>query len=169
MVGFIRRGSKVMIFVTLGSQRFQFNRLLQKLDELVSSKIIKEEIFAQIGYSDYIPKYFKYKKFLDREEYAQMEEKADMIITHGGTGAIMGAVKKRKKVIAVPRLERYGEHVDDHQIQILKQFDEMEIIEACYEIERLEEVFIKSQNTVYKSYKSNTEEIIASIDKFLQQ
>ena len=158
-----------MIFVTLGSQRFQFNRLLQKLDELVSSKIIKEEIFAQIGYSDYIPKYFKYKKTLDREEYAQMEEKADMIITHGGTGAIMGAVKKRKKVIAVPRLERYGEHVDDHQIQILKQFDEMEIIEACYEIERLEEVFIKSQNTVYKSYKSNTEEIIASIDKFLQQ
>ena len=158
-----------MIFVTLGSQRFQFNRLLQKLDELVSSKIIKEEIFAQIGYSDYIPKYFKYKKILDREEYAQMEEKADMIITHGGTGAIMGAVKKRKKVIAVPRLERYGEHVDDHQIQILKQFDEMEIIEACYEIERLEEVFIKSQNTVYKSYKSNTEEIIASIDKFLQQ
>ena len=98
-----------------------------------------------------------------------MEEKADMIITHGGTGAIMGAVKKRKKVIAVPRLERYGEHVDDHQIQILKQFDEMEIIEACYEIERLEEVFIKSENTVYKSYKSNTEEIIASIDKFLQQ
>ena len=78
-----------MIFVKLGSKRFQFNRLLQKLDELVSSKIIKQEIFAQIGYSDYITKYFKYKKFLDREEYAQMEEKADMNITHGGTGAIM--------------------------------------------------------------------------------
>ena len=52
-------------------------------------------------------------------------EKANIVITHGGTGAIIGAVKKGKKVIAVPRLAKYGEHVDDHQLQLIKQFDDL--------------------------------------------
>ena len=40
-----------MIFITLGSQKFQFNRLLKTVDELVERGIIKEEVFAQIGFS----------------------------------------------------------------------------------------------------------------------
>ena len=52
-------------------------------------------------------------------------EKANIVITHGGTGAIIGAVKKGKKVIAVPRLAKYGEHVDDHQLQLIKKFDDL--------------------------------------------
>ena len=45
-----------MIFITVGSQKFQFNRLLEQIDLLIENKIIKEEVFAQIGSSDYIPK-----------------------------------------------------------------------------------------------------------------
>ena len=54
-----------MIFVTLGSQKFQFNRLLQMVDNLNT----EEEIFAQTGYSDYKPKNYKFKDFLSRDEY----------------------------------------------------------------------------------------------------
>ncbi|MBT9012995.1 beta(1,3)galactosyltransferase EpsH, partial [Lactobacillus delbrueckii subsp. bulgaricus] len=103
-----------MIFITLGSQKFQFDRLLKEIDKLVVAKKLNDEIFAQVGYSTYKPKHYQYKAFLDREEFAKWEGKADIVITHGGTGAIIGAVKKGKKVIAVPRLARYGEHVDDH-------------------------------------------------------
>ena len=116
-----------MIFITLGSQKFQFNRLLKAIDELVEQGKIKEEVFAQIGYSDYQPINYKYKQFLDRDEFAAMEGKADIVITHGGTGAIIGAVKKGKKVIAVPRLAKYGEHVDDHQLQLLKEFEDIAV------------------------------------------
>lgn len=156
-----------MIFVTLGSQKFQFNRLLQKLDELVAQGVIQDDIFAQIGYSDYQPKNYPYKEFLNRDEFAEMQEKADIVITHGGTGAIIGAVKKGKKVIAVPRLSKYGEHVDDHQIQLLEQFDEMGIIEACYEVEKLEGAYERLAQTEYRSYCSNTAAIIGSIEIFL--
>ena len=45
-----------MIFITLGSQKFQFNRLLKAVDELVAAGKIKDEVFAQIGYSDYKPR-----------------------------------------------------------------------------------------------------------------
>lgn len=158
-----------MIFVTLGSQKFQFNRLLEKVDELVGQRIITEEVFAQTGYSDYPPKNYDYKKFLDREEFLEIESKANIVITHGGTGAIIGAVKEGKKVIAVPRLAKYGEHVDDHQIQLIRQFDRMSIIEACYEIERLKDAYKKSKVTEYNRYISNTEKIIESIERFIEK
>lgn len=64
-----------MILVIVGSQKFQFNRLLKKIDELIDKGVIKEKVFAQVGYSDYIPRNFEYKKFLDREEMANIIDK----------------------------------------------------------------------------------------------
>lgn len=56
------------IFITLGSQKFQFNRLLRAVDELCEKGTVDaEDVFAQIGYSDYLPKNFSYKKFLDSQ------------------------------------------------------------------------------------------------------
>ena len=52
-----------MIFVTTGSQKFQFNRLLQKIDLLIEEGMIREEVFAQIGVSDYQPKHYEYCRF----------------------------------------------------------------------------------------------------------
>lgn len=151
-----------MIFVTLGSQKFQFNRLLKAVDELQTD----EEIFAQTGYSDYKPQNYNYKEFLDREEFAAWEEKADIVITHGGTGAIIGAIKKGKKVIAVPRLAKYGEHVDDHQMQLLNQFKNLNLIYACADGD-LQRALNTVKNTNYNKYQSNTEKIISSIDAFI--
>ena len=155
-----------MIFITLGSQKFQFNRLIKTVDELVGEGKIKEEVFAQIGYSDYQPVNYKYKRFLDRDEFSNMEEKADVLITHGGTGAIVGAVKKGKKVIAVPRLAKYGEHVDDHQIQIIGQFKELNLIYSCEDMD-LEKALEIVKKTEYKAYRSNTNRIIDSLEEFI--
>lgn len=152
-----------MIFVTLGSQKFQFNRLLKAVDELK----INEEVFAQIGYSDYKPMNYKYKKFLDRNEFTQIMKKSDIIITHGGTGAIMNALKQNKKVIAVPRLSKYGEHVDNHQLQIIEQFKDLDLIYACEDM-NLEKALEVVANTKYQNYKSNTHTIIKSLEKFIE-
>lgn len=157
-----------MIFVTLGSQKFQFNRLLKEIDALIDNGVIKEEVFAQIGASDYKPKNYKYKDFLDRDEFESYTSKCDLFITHGGTGAIIGAVKKGKKVIAVPRLAKYGEHVDDHQLQLLEQFQDMGIIETCVELEQLTDKYNKIQDIKMVPYVSNTETIIDSIINFIE-
>jgi len=157
-----------MIFVTLGSQKFQFNRLLIAIDELIEKGIITDSVFAQTGYSDYIPKHYLYKSFLDREEFLGWEEKADIVITHGGTGAIIGAVKKGKKVIAIPRLLKYGEHVDDHQIQLIKQFQEQNLILGLEDCNQLGVAIESVRLTEYQEYKSNTNTIIDSIDRYLE-
>lgn len=156
-----------MIFVTVGSQKFQFNRLLKEIDKLIEEKNITEEVFAQIGYSDYSPKNYKYKSFLDRNEFTNIMSKCDKVITHGGTGAIIGAVKNEKKVIAVPRLSKYGEHVDDHQLQIIGEFEKMNFIYPIYEIEELGASIRYVDEKKFKQYISNTKRIINSIEQYL--
>lgn len=157
-----------MIFVMLGSQKFQFNRLLKTLDDLIESNVITEEVFAQVGYSDYVPHNFKCRKFFDHKELADIIHKADIIITHGGSGSIIGAVKNGKKTIAVPRKAKYKEHVDDHQIQIIQQFSKQNLICACEDCDQLAEALEVVRKTEYESYQSNTYDIIDSIIEFIE-
>ena len=157
------------IFVTLGSQKFQFNRLLQALDDLMEQQTGSDSVFAQTGYSDYQPKHYPFRQFLDREEYAAEMGRADIVITHGGTGAIIGAVKQEKKVIAVPRLAKYGEHVDDHQLQLVEQFRELNLICECQDCQKLGEALETVKHTEYNRYQSNTQTIIRSIEEFLSE
>lgn len=157
-----------MIFVTLGSQKFQFDRLLREIDRLVEAGEITDEILAQIGASEYEPKHFQFVRFMDRDDFAKTMEKCTTVITHGGTGVIIGAVKKGKKVIAVPRLAKFGEHVDDHQLQLLEQFDELNLISVCYEMDQLGVCYQALGSKQFRPYVSNTKVVIDSIEEYLQ-
>lgn len=157
-----------MIFVTVGSQKFQFDRLLQEIDRLIENKIINEDVIAQIGFSTYIPKNYKYYKFIDQDQFKKYISKCDMVITHAGTGAIVGALKQGKKVVAVPRLAKYGEHVDDHQIQLLDEFKELNFIEPAYDVKDLEKAIEKCRKSEYNTYVSNTKNVIEDIEKFIE-
>ena len=157
-----------MIFVTVGSQKFQFNRLLISIDKLIEQNKITEEVFAQIGYSDYKPKNFKFKEFMDREEFNEIMQKADKVITHGGTGAIVGAIKKGKKVIVIPRLAEFCEHVDNHQLQIAEEFTKQHFIIAISEIGELQNAIEQLNTYEFRMYKSSTENILKSIEGFIE-
>lgn len=157
-----------MIFITLGSQKFQFNRILKETDKLIEEKKITEEVFAQIGSSDYIPNNFKFSHFLDREEFKKYICRSDIVITHGGTGAIITAVKANKKVIAIPRLSKFNEHVDDHQIQIVKNFEKSNIVLAVYDIEKLGGALKEIKDKEFAKYISSNEKIISDIESYIE-
>jgi len=139
------------------------------IDDLCAKRNTEDNIYAQIGYSDYKPKNFQYEDFMDREQFARRIKDANIVITHGGTGAIISAVKLGKKVIAVPRLPKYSEHVDEHQIQIINQFTDMNLIYPCYDTDRLEDAINMVQNTNFRKYNSNTSTIIESIDSYINK
>jgi len=105
-----------MIFITLGTQKQSFKRLL---DEIESCKILdNEEIVAQIGYTKFVSEKIKTIDFLETDEFNKYIQNSEFVITHGGVGSIFDALLKDKKVIAMPRLKKYNEHIDDHQIEI---------------------------------------------------
>lgn len=106
-----------MIFVTVGSRNYPFDRLFRKLDDLYEDGTLSDELFAQTGTSAYQPKHYVSQPFISQEEFLQKIQQADIVVSHGASGSIMKALNAGKKVIAVTRLEKYGEHINDHQIQ----------------------------------------------------
>lgn len=106
-----------MIFITVGSRNYPFDRLFKKIDELYETEVITEPSFAQIGTSTYRPKHYEYKDYISQEEFDEKIKNASIVVSHGASGSIMKALNAHKKVIAVTRLEKYGEHINDHQIQ----------------------------------------------------
>lgn len=157
-----------MIFLILGTQKFQFNRLLEEVDNLVKSGAIKDEVFAQIGYSTYKPEGYKYVQFLDSEKFKEMCSECNFVITHAGTGAIITALQYGKKVVAVPRLAKYEEHVDDHQLQISSVMEEKGYIEVVHDISELDEKINKVITNDYDKFKSNNENMLNLIRGYLK-
>lgn len=162
-----------MIFVTVGSRKYPFNRLFKKLDELYENGILTEKIFAQIGTSSYKPKYYEYKDFVSPEEFTNSIMAADIVVTHGASGSIMKALNANKKVIAVTRLEKYGEHINDHQIQNNEAFSSNNyVLMADLELENLGECFqkIESGHDHLKAWENkNPMAIVDMIDNFIQE
>ncbi len=156
-----------MIFVTVGSQKFQFDRLIKAVDDLVASGKAEGGAFAQTGACTYVPRHMGHEAFLDREGFRARMDACDVVVTHGGTGAIIGAVKDGKKVIAVPRRAEFGEHVDDHQAEIVGQFGEMGLIEPCMDPAELPEAYARALSKTYLPYQSNTARFCADLSEYI--
>lgn len=156
-----------MIFVTVGSQKFQFDRLLKEIDSAIEEGIIAEEVFAQIGSSTYIPKHYDYSPFLDNDDFIRRIEESDMIISHGGTGSIINSLNMKKKVIAVARLSKYGEHIDDHQLQIVDKLSINNHIIGVKDMSDLKNAIIMSRDFSFNSYVSQDNKLLKDVDSFL--
>lgn len=110
-----------MIFVTVGTHEQQFDRLIKEVDRLKKENLIQDEVFIQTGYSNYVPKYCEWEKIISYEKMNQMIEESDIIITHGGPATFMGVIAKGKVPIVVPRQKKFGEHVNDHQMEFVEK------------------------------------------------
>lgn len=152
-----------MILVTLGTQHQEFTRLL---DYIEKSKI-KDKIIVQAGYTKYKSKKMKMFDFIDYDKMAEYVKDADLIITHGGTGSITGPLKEGKKVIACARLAKYGEHVDDHQTEIVDVFSDEGYILKLDENTNLDDLIKRVKTFRPKKFESNTSNFIKKLEKEL--
>lgn len=160
-----------MIFVSVGTQKFQFNRLLEYIDLLIEKNIITNDVFAQIGYSTYIPKHYEYTFFLNHVDFQNMLRNCDFFITHSGVGSLLEGLRLNKQIIVCPRQKKFKEHVDNHQNEIFKKFLENNYIfnGKTYEnikesIEKIEQNEIKNKISFIDSINNVEYEII----KFLE-
>ena len=150
-----------MIFVCLGTNDKSFERLLVMVDEAIEKGVIQEEVIAQCGCTKYSGKRIKTFNYCTIEEMNEYLKQASLIITHGGTGTIVQALKLHKKVIAVSRLGKYKEHENDHQIQIISQFVDTGYISGIIdETTTLEEKLEEAKTFETKEFVSNTENFL---------
>ncbi|NQQ99220.1 multidrug MFS transporter [Streptococcus suis] len=162
-----------MIFVTVGTHEQPFDRLLKAVDYLVEKGVITEEVFIQTGYSTYIPKNCKWSKLLSFDKMNELMEKADIIITHGGPATFMSAIAKGKKPIVVPRLEKYGEHVNDHQLDFSKQvrdrYKSIIVVEEVVDLENYVNQELKNNDNILSNNKRFNTRLRIELDKLLNK
>lgn len=159
-----------MILVTLGTQDKKFNRLLEKIDELIITKKIKDEVVVQAGFSkDYKSNNMKIFELISKEEFDNLIEKCDILITHGGVGGILTGLKYNKKVIAIPRLKKYKEHVNDHQKQIVSNFHDEGYIIGINEVVELEDAIKKIKDFRPKKYQSNKNNMVKLVKELIDK
>ena len=92
---------------------------------MVMDGIIKASVFGQIGDGLYLPRQFSYQRFLTNTGFREQVSKSSAIISHAGIGIISLALEYRKPLLVLPRLQRLGEHVNDHQVATAKKFEEL--------------------------------------------
>jgi UDP-N-acetylglucosamine transferase subunit ALG13 len=157
-----------MIFITVGTHTQPFNRLLVEVDNLISKGFIKERVVAQIGYSTYKPKYYEFFNFTSYKKILSLNKKANIVISHAGVGSIIIALKYNKPLIIVPRLKKYNEHTDNHQLQIAKAFENENKAIVVYNIRNLKDAINNAKRFHFKHvHEKNT--LVKEISKILAE
>jgi UDP-N-acetylglucosamine transferase subunit ALG13 len=110
-----------MIFVTVGSQ-FGFDRLIRVVDRAVEAGLITGEVHAQIGDGHYTPRRFDFVRVMDKMAFDRHVELSSALISHAGMGTLTAALDFNKPILVMPRLKRFGEVVNDHQIETAEEF-----------------------------------------------
>ena len=133
----------------------------------IDNKNIKEEVVVQKGYTKFESENMTLYTQLPLDKLQQLIEKADLVITHGGVGSIISSIQKGKKVIAIPRLKKYGEHVNDHQNDIIKSFNDSGYIIGLSCVEELGEALQKVNDFKPKQYIKNAGNILKIVEDFI--
>lgn len=157
-----------MIFVTLGTQDKSFHRLLEEIERAIKKGIIQEEVIVQAGVTKFESKYMKVMDLIPREEFEELIANCDLLITHGGVGSILTGLEHGKKVIAVPRLSKYKEHTNDHQVQIVEEFAHRGYLVALKSMDTLPKTLKRVEKFKPKRYESNNDYFISQLEQYIE-
>ena len=160
-----------MIFVTVGTHEQPFNRLIQKVDELKRDGIIKDDVIIQTGFSTYEPKYCQWSKLISYQQMVKNVADARIVITHGGPASFIMPLQIGKTPIVVPRQHQFNEHVNDHQVEFVRNVAErMGTIIPVEDIRKLAKVIENYDEIVAKmghEMSSNNEKFCDELKKIV--
>lgn len=124
------RGRCLLIVVTIGTKG-PFPRLLRALEGYRDAHP-GERIWVQHGDSP-LPTGMEGVPLTPRDDLLARMKQADVVVSHAGCGALLDAISLGHAPVVVPRLARHGEHVNDHQLELLEALAAAGRIVPCVE------------------------------------
>lgn len=128
-----------MIFVSVGTSKYPFPRLIRTVDELAPE--LDERVFVQAGstLSECSPRNVEYTDYVSREEYERLTAESDLVVTHAGTGSIITALRNDAAVLLFPRRTDRGEHIDDQQLETAAGWEDRASVPVAHTTDELRE------------------------------
>ena len=155
-----------MIFLTIGTLH-PFDRLVKTVDELVGAGRIEESVIGQIGFGNYQPRHIEFFPVLEKKEFDDYMKKASLIISHAGMGSIITAINLQKPMIVMPRLQKYREHVNDHQLDTARKFEELGIVLVANTDDELVEKIAMVPHFKPAKREAKIDTLVSRIEAFL--
>lgn len=152
-----------MIFVTLGTQDKPFKRLIDYFE----NSDINDEIIVQAGFTEYTSNKLKIYKYIGKDDFDKYIKEADYIVCHGGVGTIVNCLENDKKVLVVPRLSKYGEHQNDHQLQIASVYGQKGYILVMNDGDDIKEKLEELKTFKPKKFISNNKIFVSKLKKYI--
>jgi len=149
-----------MIYVTLGTMFLGFDRLVEAVDAIAEDT--GEQVILQLGNASRHPSHCEWFEFLPREECLDIQRHARVIVGHAGIGTAIDALSVQRPFIVVPRLKRYNEHMNDHQLEIAEAVQRRGWGRMVLDIKDLAEACAHPPE-VPKNYAPNKEPLIATV------
>ena len=109
-----------------------FDRLVKAVDRWAGENG-RDDVFAQIGQSEYRPSNIQWTNFLEPEEFKRKFDAAEVIVAHAGTGTIITALQLGKPVLVMPRRADLRETRNDHQVATSEQFRRFDSVEVAWD------------------------------------
>jgi UDP-N-acetylglucosamine transferase subunit ALG13 len=156
-----------MILVLLGTFPVNFPRPLIEIEKLLLAGVITDEVIVQSGHTPFQSDLMTVIPFMPLEELIDLYQKAELIITQAGTGSIIKGLKLNKKMIAIARLAKLGEHVDDHQSELVKEFSECKFLLPWHEQDKLGDILKKIPDFKPQLYKSDNKAVVRYLINYI--
>lgn len=135
---------KPIIFVTVGTSQYKFSRLFRMLCKL--DLYHSDEVYwiIQSAHNDVTspPKSGHVVDMVSRDEMDKYVQNASLVISHCGIGSINLMLSYQKRVFFVPRMEKYEEFSDDHQLQIANDIGS-DIFTVVYDETNIPEISVQ--------------------------
>lgn len=157
-----------MIFITLGTQDKPFNRLLKQVDKEIKNGNICEKVIVQAGCTKYETENMECFNQVSQEAFEKYMKECNLLITHAGVGSIITGLKYNKTIIAIPRLEEYGEAANNHQMQIVETFSKDGFLIGLNDLNKLSYALKRAENFKPKKFISNTKKFTKNIIDFIE-
>ena len=126
------------VLVTVGAQ-LPFKRLIKAINDI--NKSLNMDVFAQVGEDSNAYEGIQVIDFLSSKEYKVKLDWCDIVIAHAGMGTIIQCLELSKKLIVVPRLAKFSEHRNDHQLDTISRFEQLtsstSLMRVCRDVEDL--------------------------------
>ena len=145
-----------MISVLTGTQRIPFKRMIEGVLSYNSSTNADEKIFIQAGcYNlDEVSSNIDVVDYASQELIDRYLERSEIVVTHAGTGSVVGALEKGLVVVVMPRLRKYGEHIDDHQVELAEMFESLGYVIYWHDYEDFSSILDRAKKFQPKVYES---------------
>ncbi|MGD9396841.1 MAG: PssE/Cps14G family polysaccharide biosynthesis glycosyltransferase [Candidatus Thorarchaeota archaeon] len=149
-----------MIFVTVGTAHF--DPLIQRMDELVKDGELKEPVIGQIGRGTYVPRHFRYFRFLKSLNTAY--DKASIIVSTGGAGTTMECVTRGLKLVVVENTTL----MEGHQAQLIREMANRGHLIWCKDLRELGQSIEAARTKAFARYAKDSNFAIDYIQDLLK-